>query len=730
MSRLRTLGRAAAAGALRTSLFGALLGTALTLAGCPDNPYEADTWIKKLDERGESERAVTTLEQLGDPRAIPALGKAWEKQGKPVRIIQVVIDLARPVTEAEASCDMDKGGKCLTNYPKGRPASWEKALPILQLAVTEIDENNPRSLDSAVKAADALGDAQLPEAMQALIAATANPDLNRPKAQRVRLSAIIALGKYRDPAAVGALTTMLKASLEDYGTAFLDLQKAKNEDEKKGANERGRDATATAAAAVNAMADLGAPEAVLTLTETMYRIPALASQVRRALVASGPNVSAELRKVLRGEHAAINTLFKDKKLDKYCGDKGTLPPDQCPSVSARDFYAALILGDLYDPASVPDLLKVLGQPALPVYYSDDAPSPNTQYNAVFDSLRKIGSAEGAAQVKALWVDPKAEAQLRALAVGAYGFIARDSSAVKELGAIAEENGADSGLRLEAATTYARLADSVDAIALLQRQAQTYAEASDKKKAEVAKAKPAYDKVKAEFDAVKKRFDDAKAKALKAASDTKLSTDQITAAAKEVDVIKVEFDAMKAKYKAEGDKFKPIERAVEDYRGYQRGFQTHIARIEIAIRCKGKPECFAGAFTAKPDEVAAKVAPHIKDIKDWTADEKIGLVTSQIERAALELGKMGTKASGQLGALLTAAQSDDRVIRQSVLLALPKVAPKPCNDCLGKLDEAIKAGQGKSTLAELNVETTILRNYFRAQGAKSDSAAPPAEAPAK
>ena len=42
----------------------------------------------------------------------------------------------------------------------GRPASWDKALPFLTKALTEVDEANPRSVDSAQKAADALGESK------------------------------------------------------------------------------------------------------------------------------------------------------------------------------------------------------------------------------------------------------------------------------------------------------------------------------------------------------------------------------------------------------------------------------------------------------------------------------------------------------------------------------------------------------------------------------------------
>ena len=38
----------------------------VSLTGCPDNPYKAETWTKQLDDPREAERAVTQLEQLGN----------------------------------------------------------------------------------------------------------------------------------------------------------------------------------------------------------------------------------------------------------------------------------------------------------------------------------------------------------------------------------------------------------------------------------------------------------------------------------------------------------------------------------------------------------------------------------------------------------------------------------------------------------------------------------------
>ncbi|MEO7735782.1 MAG: hypothetical protein ABIY55_32805, partial [Kofleriaceae bacterium] len=90
-------------------------------------------------------------------------------------------------------------------------------------------------------------------------------------------------------------------------------------------------------------------------------------------------------------------------------------------------------------------------------------------------------------------------------------------------------------------------------------------------------------------------------------------------------------------------------------------------------------------------------------------------------AMLEIGKRGTKASALTGKLLDSAKSDNRLIRQSILLALPKIAQVPCADCEAKLQAAIKSGEGKTTLGDLNLETTMMKNYFSWAGGKTPSA---------
>jgi len=148
------------------------------------------------------------------------------------------------------------------------------------------------------------------------------------------------------------------------------------------------------------------------------------------------------------------------------------------------------------------------------------------------------------------------------------------------------------------------------------------------------------------------------------------------------------------------------------------FQFHIARIEVGIRCKDDLKCYSNTLSLTPDDAAKNCARYIKDLKDWTKDEKLSLLEGNVERAMLEIGKAGAKAESYTDLLLANAKSDNRIIRQSILLALPKIAKVPCGDCEGKLDAAIKAGEGKTTVAGLQLETQMLRNYFAYAGGRT------------
>jgi hypothetical protein len=711
-----------------------LIGFGLT--GCPDNPYNAKTWTKKLGDPRESERAVTELEQLGDPSAIPALGEAWADQGKPVRLLQVIISLARPLTPEEAKA------KFATDYEKeGRKASWDAALPFLTKALTEVDEANPRSVDSATKAADALGEAKLEAGLDALIEIASKPVTK--KLIAAQIGSIRAIGKFdgAKAKAAAALTKIVDREPPAHPKTAKDKEQGRALEEKFGLF------LGVTGASINALGDLRVGSAAKTLALSMYRTPELFVQIRRALVATGPSAKDELRKILRGEHAEVNQLFKDKRLDKYCGDKGDAPPDQCQPVSAKDFYPAVVLGDFYDPATAPDLLAALKRPAVPVYFMDDQPSPNTQYNAIFDALRKIGAADAAAPVRAMWMGgapkgpapkkgapaPAAAAEdlgTKILAISAYPFLTRDGAGTAELGAIAADNKADDTLRQEAATAFARLSSDPKSLDVLEGLAQKYFDASTAKTKEAAgKPKTDADAADKVFEAQKKAVEKAKSDLLKITHDSSKTAADIKAATASTKKLEDEFKEQKKVHKTATAPFKNLENAAKAYKGYARMFQTHIARIEVGIRCKQDINCLAATLKLKPEEAAKNNAKYIKDIKDWSDDEKKQLVEAGVERAMLDIGKQGAKASALTDTLLDAAKSDVRLIRQSVLLALPKIAKIPCGNCEAKLDAAIKSGEGKTTLGDLNLETTMLRNYFSWAGGKTPTAEKPAEAPA-
>lgn len=701
----------------------------VSLTGCPDNPYKAETWTKQLDDPREAERAVTQLEQLGNPSAIPALGNAWLKQGRPVRLLQVIIGLARPLTPEEAKATY------MTDYEKtGRPASWNLAEPFLIKAITEVDEANPRSVDSAQKAADALGDAKLEAGLDALIELAQKPVSKKLIAAQV--AAIRAIGQYSDQKqkAAAALIKIIDREPPDHPRTAKDREQGRALEERFGLF------LGVTGASINALGELrvSSPEAVKALVLSMYRTPELFTQIRRALVASGPTALDALRKILRDQHPEVEQLFKEKRLDRYCGDRNDAPPDQCQPVSAKHFYPAIVIGDFYDPKAVPDLLAALKKPPYPQYYSDDQPSGATQYNAIFDALRKIGSPEGADQVRSMWnvsagggggkkgkgapAPSGPDLMTRILAIGAYPFLTRDGAGTEALGAIAADNSADDNLRTEAATAFARLSRSASDIKILNDLAQKYFDASAKKKKEASgKLKADADAADKELEKAKQKLDDAKMAVLKVTKDPSSSAEQIKAASEAAKKQEDEFKLAKKAHREKTAPYKQAEAAAKAYKGYARMFQTHIARIAVAIRCKQDLNCYAATLKQTPEDSAKNLAPYIKDINEWTQDEKLGLLEGEVERAMLELGKQGSKASQFTDALLDATKSDNRLIRQSILLALPKIAKVPCANCEEKLDAAIKAGEGKTTLGDLNLETTMLRNYFAWAGGRSPSA---------
>jgi HEAT repeat protein len=118
------------------------------------------------------------------------------------------------------------------------------------------------------------------------------------------------------------------------------------------------------------------------------------------------------------------------------------------------------------------------------------------------------------------------------------------------------------------------------------------------------------------------------------------------------------------------------------------------RISVAIECKADPACYAKALP-----------PAVKDFKPGTP------ALPRAERSLIELAKMGDKATSATDALLAASDVTERFVRQGILLALPRIAPLPCQKCADRLGEVIEAQSSSTTLDFLTNETKIVQHFF-------------------
>jgi hypothetical protein len=333
-----------------------------------------------------------------------------------------------------------------------------------------------------------------------------------------------------------------------------------------------------------------------------------------------------------------------------------------------------------------------------------------------------------------------------LAIVKYPFLARDQTGVDELAAIAADNGNDreaeyhDQLRQAAAEGFARMSRDPKGIAVLQGLAKKYFDAAAEKR-KAADGKPKTDAAEADkvLEKEKKKVDDIKVELIKLTKDTSKSAEDIKAATKKVKDAELALKGHKLKHREATRPFKELDNLAKAYKSFGRLFQHHIARIETGVRCKDDLDCYAATLKMKPEEITKHLKAHIPDIeavnekkeKEWGKDDLMRLLEGGVERGMLEIGKRGQAAAKYTDLLLDNATSDNRIIRQSILLALPKIAKLPCQTCEAKLDVALKAGEGKVALKGLQVETTMMRNYFSWAGGKTPTkaAAPAPEAAA-
>lgn len=443
------MSRQYAFGRLPACLATALL--ALTLAGCPQDDRDPQTWIEKLDDPGETSAAVTWLQRLKDPVAIKPLAKVWDERGRPERVLRVIIELA---------ATPDAQGK----------THWDDALPVLRKALEEFDVSDNRSIENAKMAADALGQAKDQDSVESLITVVNKSMPQLSAGQEVRRSAVSALGHFgSEPRAVDTLISVLTTDPKEQPLHLF-------------------------AAAANALAEARSPKAVVPLIEAIYKIAPIYQQGRRALIAIGQPAIPELIKVFKGEHKEINALAKKNDFNTDC-NKEQGPESKCKAPTNLEFKSAALLGDLYAKEAVDVLTAGLKKEALPAFFQPNgAPGP-TQHTAILDALRKINDAKSAAAVRAYWQDPNTDDVVRPMAIDVYSTLATDTEALAALAKLIKDDGQEEQIRMASGQAYGRLVRDTKDFEPLVYMVDRYKKEAAKHDKEAQKIEPKFEQAK-------------------------------------------------------------------------------------------------------------------------------------------------------------------------------------------------------------------------------------------
>jgi HEAT repeats len=426
----------------RTLAFVALLAT-VGGAGCEKDPLDAQTWIDKLDDRKELNEALRRLDRLHDPRSIKPLGETWKRLNKQSNVLRTLIAVAGHVDE--------KTGK----------AQYDDAIPYLVTAVADFDPGSGRSIDDAVAAANALGQAKNPETVTTLIEAANKPLPKLHDGNRVRLAAIKALGQFRDAKAVD---TLIRILLTDTDKQLLKIN----------------------AAAALSLAESGDPKALPALTRAMF-MPAIFPQVRAAITRIGKPAVEPMLTLLQEKDPEIQKLFKEKGFDKS-------------SPGNVVFKAAQIVGDLRAKPAVPVLVNVLKAESRIAFYDErsGAAGPTT-HEAALDALRRIGDPSAAGEVRAYFMNPKTDDGIRPFAIDAYSMFAPDASALADLWKYAKDTEQENQIRIAAIVAYGRLARTAAQAKEVDDLIKAYDERIKKNDEKIKASKNEEEKVAAEED---------------------------------------------------------------------------------------------------------------------------------------------------------------------------------------------------------------------------------------
>lgn len=146
-----------------------------------------------------------------------------------------------------------------------------------------------------------------------------------------------------------------------------------------------------------------------------------------------------------------------------------------------------------------------------------------------------------------------------------------------------------------------------------------------------------------------------------------------------------------KKKAEADK-KQDDDASDKAAAFSGALKEAAARIQVVSESKDDPVTLAKTIEGKDVDVGKPGLP-------------------KAERALLELSRMGPKAAAAKDVLLKNIDTQVGIVREMLLLTLPRVVTLPCDDCAKKMGSVIESQSKQTTLDRLTGETRIVKNYF-------------------
>lgn len=678
------------------ALAGALAGALLMfLTGCPKDPYDCDTWTDKLDDKQEIERAITELGRLKCPESIDDLGDAWKANNYPARILRVIIDVAdqrdmgtvneanlkiEPKVHEKLSADKlaelveaEKKRTYGPYYTKG--PFWKDAIPYLTKAVENFleDNNNPRTIENATSAVDALGRARQhgAEVDVSVIVRAATVEVP-PDAQgtRVRLAALRALGRFADnPEAVNTLISVLNAKPKDQHPFLF-------------------------AAAADALATARDPKAIGPLIRAMYEIPPVYQFCRRSLVAIGEPAIDTLIDVFKLKNQAMNDFARENELNLKCkNDKGEFtggPKTKCKAPTNLEFKAASVLGDLRAKKAVPLFLAELTNKQkgpMPAFFSPDGVPGPPQHQAIFMALKKIGADENTAAAVMNYIRAAdTDEYLVPIAMDTYSYLTRSTEGLKFFENIMLERANREGKdpkkspdgdidpqqKVVAGLVYARLANKAEHLKPLAEAAAAYKKKADafeikfkSAEEEWKKAKPSYDEAKKKYDPVIAAYSEAKLKSKEAFMATLVPAFKSVNAKHEV--AKKAYDGAKARL--DELRTKNDQAAIEAFRPEfdtaKKAYEADLAEYKKvkAEATKQYKEKMKGKDPLQEAEVLRKADPGLrKATADRDAAKK---VFSPIEKKYTELEQKKFEAEGNMND----ARASQRANEQNLARAL-------------------------------------------------------------